>query len=142
MPYGSNDFEHYMKESMGYWQYAARSNFIGFLLFLVIVSSYYYAKTLQRLPTDYPYLWIVLLVLVPLLSSSPIRTLVRKADRMFLLRIEHEMGAYFRSSFMYSLSMQGFWTIYGLGHCMRRYIITVLAAIHSLFYSCSHYFFY
>ena len=67
-------FEHYMKESIGYWQYAARSNFIGLMLFLVIISSYYYAKILQRLPTDYPYIWIVLLLLVPLLSSSPIRT--------------------------------------------------------------------
>lgn len=103
-------FERYMKESMGYWQYAARSNFIGFVLFLVIVSSYYYAKILQRLPTDYPYLWIVLLLLVPLLSSSPIRTLVRSADRMFLLRIEHQMGAYFRKGFMYSLTLQAFWT--------------------------------
>ncbi|KQX57722.1 MULTISPECIES: ABC transporter permease [unclassified Paenibacillus] len=103
-------FEHYMKESMGYWQYAARSNFIGLVLFLVIISSYYYAKILQRLPTDYPYLWIVLLLLVPILSSSPIRTLVRKADRMFLLRIEHQMGAYFRSGFMYSLTLQAFWT--------------------------------
>jgi ABC-2 type transport system permease protein len=102
-------FQHYMKESMGYWQYAARSNFIGFLLFLVIVSSYYYAKTLQRLPTDYPYLWIVLLVLVPLIASSSIRTLTRSADRMFLLRIEHEMGTYFRNSVLYSLSLQGVW---------------------------------
>ena len=56
---------------MGYWQYAARSNFIGFMLFLVIVSSYYYAKILQRLPTDYPYLWIVLLLLVPLSIFKP-----------------------------------------------------------------------
>ena len=108
-------FQHYMKESMGYWQYAARSNFIGFLLFLVIVSSYYYAKKLQHLPTDYPYIWIVLLVLVPCLSSSPIRTLTRSADRMFLLRIEHEMGAYFRSSFLYSLSTARFVDIPVLG---------------------------
>lgn len=103
-------FEHYMKESMGYLQYAARSNFFGLLLFLVIVSSYYYAKILQRLPTDYPYLWVVLLLLVPLLSSSPIRTLVRSADRMFLLRIEHQMGPYFHNGFLYSLALQAFWT--------------------------------
>ncbi|TXK78224.1 ABC transporter permease [Paenibacillus sp. N3.4] len=103
-------FEHYMKESIGYWQYAARSNFIGFILFLVIVSSYYYAKILQRLPTDYPYLWIVLLVLIPTLSSSPIRTLVRSADRMFLLPAEHQMSAYFRHAFMYSLTLQAFWS--------------------------------
>ncbi|MGG1514651.1 ABC transporter permease [Paenibacillus oryzisoli] len=102
-------FHYYMKEAIGYWQYAARSNFLGFLLFLVIVSSYYYAKILQRLPTDYPYLWVVLLLLVPFTASSPIRTLTRSADRMFLLRVEHEMGAYFRSAMRYSLSLQAAW---------------------------------
>lgn len=104
-------FERYIKESMGYWQYAARSNFLGFVLFLVIISSYYYAKILQRLPTNYPYIWIVLLLLVPLLASSPIRTLLRHADRMFLLRIEHQMGTYFRSAFLYSFTLQAFWTL-------------------------------
>ncbi|NOV02419.1 ABC transporter permease [Paenibacillus planticolens] len=120
-------FERYMKESMGYLQYAARSNFFGFLLFLVILSSYYYAKILQRLPTDYPYLWIVLLLLVPLLSSSPIRTLTRSADRMFLLRIEHQMGPYIRGGFMYSLALQAFWTFLAwvvlwplYHHCLGR----------------------
>ncbi|GFZ99793.1 ABC transporter permease [Paenibacillus marchantiophytorum] len=103
-------FQHYMKESMGYWQYAARSNFLGLVLFLVILASYYYAKILQRLPTDYPYLWFVLLLLVPSIASSPIRTLVRSADRMFLLRIEHQMGAYFRGSFIYSFSLQAILT--------------------------------
>jgi ABC-2 type transport system permease protein len=104
-------FEKYAKESMGYWMYAARSNFIGFLLFLVIISSYYYAKTLQMLPTDYPYLWIVLLVLTPLLVLSPIRTLVREPDRMFLLRAEQKMGPYFRSAYRYSFFMQSFFTL-------------------------------
>ncbi|MEW9702440.1 ABC transporter permease [Paenibacillus sp. SI8] len=104
-------FERYMKETMGYWQYAARSNFLGFMLFLVIISSYYYAKILQQLPTDYPYIWIALLLLVPPLASGSVRTLLRHADRMFLLRIEHRMGLYFRSAFMYSLAMQAFWTL-------------------------------
>jgi ABC-2 type transport system permease protein len=103
-------FERYVKESIGYWQYAARSNFLGFVLFLVIVASYYYAKILQQLPTDYPYMWIVLLLLVPPLASSSIRTLLRHADRMFLLRIEHRMATYFRSAFKYSFVLQGFWT--------------------------------
>lgn len=101
-------FDRYAKESLSYWQYAARSNFLGFLLFLVIVSSYYYAKALQRLPTDYPYLWIVLLVLVPRLVISPVRTLIRKPDRMFLLRAERQMGAYFTKAYLYNLTMQGF----------------------------------
>jgi ABC-2 type transport system permease protein len=101
-------FDRYAKETIGYWQYAARSNFIGFMLFLVIISSYYYAKTLQQLPTDYPYLWIVQLVLAPLLVWSPIRTLIREPDRMFLLRAELRMGGYFRKAFQYSLGIQSF----------------------------------
>jgi ABC-2 type transport system permease protein len=101
-------FGRYAKETIGYWQYAARSNFIGFMLFLVIISSYYYAKTLQQLPTDYPYLWVVQLVLAPLLVWSPIRTLIREPDRMFLLRAELRMGGYFRKAFQYSLAIQSF----------------------------------
>ncbi|MFC5452663.1 ABC transporter permease [Paenibacillus aestuarii] len=104
-------FQRYIKESMGYWQYAARSNFLGFLLFLVIISSYYYASVLQRLPTNYPYIWIALLLLVPPLAASPVRTLLRQADRMFLLRIEHDMGAYFRKAFTYSFTLQTCWTL-------------------------------
>jgi ABC-2 type transport system permease protein len=107
-------FERYAKETIGYWQYAARSNFIGFSLFLVIVSSYYYAKTLQHLPTSYPYIWITALVLVPLLVWSPIRTLLKEPDRMFLLRVELQMGAYFRGGFLYSLFMQCFFCFMAL----------------------------
>lgn len=98
----------YVKETMGYWQYAARSNFVGFVLFLVIVASYYYAKKLQHLPTNYPYIWIVLLVLVPVIAVSPIRTLLKDPDRMFLMRIEQQMGLYFRSGFIYSFTLQAF----------------------------------
>jgi ABC-2 type transport system permease protein len=107
-------FERYARETIGYWQYAARSNFIGFLLFLIIVSSYYYAKTLQHLPTSYPYIWITALVLVPLLVWSPIRTLLKEPDRMFLLRVELKMGAYFRGGFLYSLFMQSFFSFLAL----------------------------
>ncbi|UJF33133.1 ABC transporter permease [Paenibacillus hexagrammi] len=117
-------FHLYMKETMGYWLYAARSNFVGFMLFLVIVASYYYAKTLQQLPTNYPYLWIVLLLLVPTLSASPIRTLLRDADRMFLLRMESQMGSYFRHSILYSLALQTLW------------LLAAIAALWPLYHHC------
>jgi ABC-2 type transport system permease protein len=107
-------FGRYAKETIGYWQYAARSNFIGFSLFLVIVSSYYYAKILQQLPTSYPYIWITSIVLVPLLAWSPVRTLLKVPDRMFLLRAEMQMGDYFRGGFLYSLFMQSFFSFLGL----------------------------
>jgi ABC-2 type transport system permease protein len=107
-------FDRHAKETIGYWQYAIRSNFIGFLLFLVIVSSYYYSKILQHLPTTYPYIWIFVVVLVPLLVLSPIRTLLREPDRMFLLRVELQMSAYFRGAFVYSFLMQSFFSFLAL----------------------------
>ncbi|MBP1996190.1 ABC transporter permease [Paenibacillus eucommiae] len=107
-------FDRFAKESIGYWQYAVRSNFLLFLLLVVIVTSYYYTKTLQRLPTNYPFIWIVELLLAPLLVLSPIRTLLRDADRMFLLPTELKLGAYFRGGFVYSLIVQSFFTFIAL----------------------------
>ncbi|WP_068777595.1 ABC transporter permease [Paenibacillus sp. FJAT-26967] len=99
-------FDQYRKEASGYWAYVARSQFFGFLFLLFIVSSYYYAKTLDQLPTTFPYLWIVLVLLTPALSAGSVRTLLKNADRVFLLPLEPVMSAFFRPSFRYSLIIQ------------------------------------
>ncbi|MGW9128179.1 ABC transporter permease [Paenibacillus chitinolyticus] len=99
-------FDHYRQETSRYWAYVARSQFFGFLFLIFIVSSYYYAKILQQLPTSFPYIWIVLLVLVPALAAGSVRTLLKNADRVFLLPLEPVMNVFFRSAFRYSLGIQ------------------------------------
>ncbi|TCZ70545.1 ABC transporter permease [Paenibacillus albiflavus] len=102
------------KEALGYWAYVLRSNFVGYMFLLLIVGIYYYVKVLGDLPTDYPYWWIVMLVLVPLLAMGSIRTFIVQPDRMFLLPLEGQLSGYFRLAFRYSMTIHSIRLIFGL----------------------------
>lgn len=95
------------KESALYWTDVFRSGFGMFLLLVLIIGTYFYNKVLQTLPKDYPYEWISLAVLLPLAVFSPIRTHLKEADRVFLLPLESELMARFRSAMIRSGLQQG-----------------------------------
>jgi ABC-2 type transport system permease protein len=102
------------KEALGYWLYVLRSNFVGYVFLLLIVGIYYYVKVLNDLPTDYPYWWVVMLVLVPLLAMSSIRTFVVQPDRMFLLPLEGQLSGFFRAALKHSMIIHSLWVTFGL----------------------------
>ncbi|MCR8645879.1 ABC transporter permease [Paenibacillus sp. N1-5-1-14] len=104
----------FSQEAMKYWQFVLRSNFVGYVFLLFILSTYYYLRILNDIPTDFPYMWISTIVLLPLLAPSPIRTYMQEADRMFLLPMEGRMNDYFRSSLRYSFIVQGIRLLLGL----------------------------
>lgn len=79
-----------------------RSGFFMFLLFALIALAYFYNTSLSKLSEDFPYTLLLTAVLLPLLAISPVRTLLREADSVFLLPLESRMGAYFRAAFRYS----------------------------------------
>jgi ABC-2 type transport system permease protein len=83
-----------------------RSGFIAFIFGVFIVGIYFYNKTLETLPTSFPYAWITTPVLLLALAISPIRTFVKKADGVFLLSAENQMYGYFRKSWSYSFIIQ------------------------------------
>lgn len=101
-------FDHYIQSVMGYWRVVGRSNFGGFLVLLIIVFSYYYGKTLQTLPTSFPYLWIAIPFIMLMICPGSIRTLIREPDRIYLLPVETELGMYFQKAFRYSFGIQAF----------------------------------
>lgn len=96
----------FRKEALGYWQFVLRSNFFAYVFLLLIIGTYYYVRALQELPRDYPYIWIVMIVLVPFLAASPIRTYIVSADRMFLLSLEGKLDGYFRAAIRHSWLVQ------------------------------------
>jgi len=102
------------KEALGYWLYVFRSNFVGYMFLLLIVGIYYYVKVLMDLPTDYPYWWIVMLVLIPLLAMSSIRTYIVQPDRIFLLPLEGQLGGFYRAALTYSMILHSLWLTFGL----------------------------
>lgn len=104
----------FRKEAFGYWQYVLKSSFLGYVFLLLIVGTYYYVRALHELPRDYPYVWIVMLVLVPLLAASPIRTYIVSPDRIFLLSLEGKLDGYFRAAMRRSFLVQAPLTALGV----------------------------
>jgi ABC-2 type transport system permease protein len=115
----------FWKEALQYVSYVVRSGFVAFLFGVFIIGIYFYNKTLETLPTTFPYIWITTPVLLLALAISPIRTFVKKADIVFLLSAEKQMHGYFRKSWIYSFIIQAIlvilaclsvWPIYR--HCL------------------------
>jgi ABC-2 type transport system permease protein len=99
----------FWKEAAQFWSYVGRSGFAAFASFAFIAGSYYYIKSLSKLPANFPYWWILVAVMLPVLAASPIRTFIRSADLVYLLPAESQMNDYFRKSFRYSLAFQCFY---------------------------------
>ncbi|MFK7696843.1 ABC transporter permease [Paenibacillus sp. HJGM_3] len=88
-----------------------RSGFFMFLLMVLIGLGYFYQYSLPHLSADFPYSIVLIVLLLPLTAISPLRTLLRDADTVFLLSLESAMASYFRAAFRYSLIGQALLTI-------------------------------
>jgi ABC-2 type transport system permease protein len=104
-----------------YSSYAGRSGFFLFLLIAVIAGSYGYGKLLSALPESFPYRAALAAWLALFAAVSPIRTLLRKADLIFLVPMESRMGPYFRAAFLYSFAGQSFLTLCAVTIAMPMY---------------------
>ncbi|MEF3312793.1 ABC transporter permease [Paenibacillus sp. GYB004] len=104
-----------------YTAYAGQSGFFLFLLIVFIASSYFYGKALERIPETFPYAIVIALWLTPFIAVSPIRTLLREADLIFLLPMEARMGPYFRGAMLYSYLSQSFLLVVAFTASMPLY---------------------
>ncbi|MFC0216140.1 ABC transporter permease [Paenibacillus chartarius] len=99
-------FTSFVQESLTYWRDVARGGFVLVLVAAVIGGAYEYGSVLRRLPDDFPDLWVVMLILAPALTFGGVRTLLKPADRVFLVPMEGRLGPYFRGAFRYSFIVQ------------------------------------
>ncbi|TNJ62567.1 ABC transporter permease [Paenibacillus hemerocallicola] len=111
----------HMRTVSRYTVYAGQSGFFLFLLAVFIGSSYMYGKLLARLPDTFPHMLVITCWLLPFLAISPIRTLLREADLVFLLPMEAKMGTYFRRAVAYSFATQAFVTVFAVSSSMPIY---------------------
>lgn len=83
------------KELRGYIAYSLQSASLAFTL-VMLLSTYGYRRFLMDVPPDFPLLQLVPLLMFPALAYTPIRTLLRDADLIYLLPLESAMPAYLR----------------------------------------------
>ncbi|CAH1221635.1 hypothetical protein PAECIP111893_04749 [Paenibacillus plantiphilus] len=92
----------FWRETMPYIRYMAQSGVplvASMLLFTGIAS---YIGLLRNVPSSFPFTWIGVAALLPIICWSPLRTWLREADTVFLMPREAEMTTYLRHCFRYN----------------------------------------
>lgn len=96
----------HLKETGRYLKYIFTGHMMIVLLFFISAIAVYYQQWLASLPENFPTALVMGLVLGLLVSYSPVRTLLREPDLVFLIAAEHKMKAYFRNTLIYSFVIQ------------------------------------
>jgi ABC-2 type transport system permease protein len=102
----------HLTQTLKYFSLMANSGLIVSLILLIIVGSIYYAKLLKALPQDFPAVLILTVLFSFWLTKSPIRTLLKEGDLVFLLPVESGMKHYFSKSLSTSIASGSFSTLF------------------------------
>ncbi|MCP3033252.1 ABC transporter permease [Halobacillus sp. A1] len=102
----SQRFQAHIKETSRYLKYIFNGHIAIAMFFFISALAYYYQQCLMELPEGFPTAWIVGAAFGLVASYSPVRTLLKEPDLVFLLPAEHQLGGYFKRCLMYSFIIQ------------------------------------
>ncbi|ASK60861.1 ABC transporter permease [Virgibacillus phasianinus] len=101
-----NRFSEHLKETSRYLRYIFTGHLAIAMLFFISAIAVYYQQWLQNLSENFPTAWVVGIVFGLVASYSPVRTLLKEPDLVFLIAAENKMNAYFRDALLYSFVIQ------------------------------------
>lgn len=96
----------HIKELSRYLRYIFNGHIAIAMLFLISALAVFYQQWLAQLPEDFPAAIIIGILFGLVVSYSPVRTLLKEPDLVFLIVAEHKMNAYFRNTIAYSYLSQ------------------------------------
>ncbi|RLL45019.1 ABC transporter permease [Oceanobacillus piezotolerans] len=96
----------HMKEIGRYMRYILNGHTAIAMLFLISALAYYYQGWVTQLPDNFPTSLIIGVVFGILVTYSPVRTLLKEPDVVFIITAEDKMTAYFRNAIIYSFFIQ------------------------------------
>src|SRR5699024_11796654 len=99
-------FLNHMQELKRYLQYIFNGHMAIAMVFFLSVMAIYYQKWLEQLPDYFPGALVISIVFGVVVSKSPVRTLLKEPDLVFLMMAEHKMKSYFRDAVLYSFVVQ------------------------------------
>ncbi|GGJ92192.1 ABC transporter permease [Lentibacillus kapialis] len=99
-------FSGHLKEMSRYLRYIFNEHIAFAMFFFVSATAYYYQQWMMDLPENFPTAWIIGITFGLLVSYSPVRTLLKEPDLVFLIAAENKMGRYFRDAIIYSFVTQ------------------------------------
>ncbi|SER85496.1 ABC-2 type transport system permease protein [Gracilibacillus ureilyticus] len=96
----------HMKELNRYLKYILTGHLAIAMFFIFSALAVYYQKWLEQLPATFPVALIISLLLGLVATHSPIQTMLKKADIVFLIPAEYRLKGYFRRTLIYSYITQ------------------------------------
>lgn len=99
-------FKEHLKELNRYLRYIFNGHIAFAMFFFISVFAVYYQQLLQKLPENFPVALVVGIIFGLVVSHSPIRTLLKEPDLIFLTVAENKMRHYFRRTIVYSFIVQ------------------------------------
>ncbi|SIS47481.1 ABC-2 type transport system permease protein [Salimicrobium flavidum] len=96
----------HVKELNRYTRYIFNGHIAVVLFFLFSAGAYFYQQWLQTIPDDFPAAWVVAVAFGSIVTYSPVRTMIKEPDLVFLLPAEFELKDYFRRCLYYSYIIQ------------------------------------
>ncbi|WP_430787805.1 ABC transporter permease [Virgibacillus flavescens] len=101
-----NRLSEHLKETSRYLRYVFNEHTAIALLFFISATAVYYQQWIADLPDDFPAALVVGIAFGLVASYSPVRTLLKEPDLVFLIAAESKMNAYFRNALLYSFIIQ------------------------------------
>ncbi|WP_208589991.1 ABC transporter permease [Gracilibacillus suaedae] len=96
----------HMKELSRYLRYILTGHLAIAMVFIVGAMSVYYQQFLEDIPDYFPSTWVIAIVLGVVTAHSPIQTLLKRADIVFLIPAESQLSGYFIRALIYSFVTQ------------------------------------
>ncbi|MDR1521431.1 MAG: ABC transporter permease [Streptococcaceae bacterium] len=119
---------HHFIQMNKYLRYVLNDHFVLACLFLLGSTTYYYSETLKVLSQDFLLGKICLLIIFTLHSLfGHLATLIKEADKVFLLPKEKKFKKYFHQAINYSLIMPTVGAVLLVGFLMPLMIISMKA---------------
>ncbi|WP_144463523.1 ABC transporter permease [Siminovitchia fortis] len=126
--------QEFIKEMRRYFKYMFNDHMKFVLIFGGGAAIYYYSQWVRNLPQDFPAPLVMSLILALFLTISPIITLLKEADMVFLLPLENELAGYFSKGMRLSFIIQAYILLLVLAALMPMYFKSTGAGLVSFLY--------
>lgn len=124
----------YSIEMRKYLKYIFNDHLLFVAIFALSGGAYYYSGWVKTLDHHFPIGWVMGLILGLVLTISPIYTLLKNADKVFLLPLETKLHSYFRKAITLSFIIQAYILLMVLAVLMPMYVHATGSSFRSFFF--------
>ncbi|MBS4171890.1 ABC transporter permease [Bacillus sp. FJAT-49736] len=124
----------YSVEMRKYLKYIFNDHLLFVAIFALSGGAYYYSSWVKTLDEHFPIGWVMGLILGLVLTISPIYTLLKNADKVFLLPLETKLLFYFRKAITLSFIIQAYILLMVLAVLMPMYVHSTGGSFRSFFF--------